>query len=546
MKRFFLLLALLVGLNTACSTSNDNTTGTNSIAPAESNIKADAITSALNQQGFEVVKQVVINGDVGVLAKLPGSLDNKRCIVLTGKPYSLGYEMGKLLPNGTYNMVKVYTDNLIEEYAYVKKGTVLFDMVKEMATSVAKSAVTKDGAIPDYLEEEMKGVADGANSANSSFKQITADDVLVLNEGLDSLYSILFTHKLPNTEGATQDILGCNGFVVSGNATVGGKVYHGRDFMLATGGVYQDEALMAIYIPDQGKPFVTLGAPGFVGQTTGLNINGLSMGVDVVFGGATRETPGLGCLLVIRDIVQNCSNLDEAVERMKSQNRGVSWVYVIADDEKSYKYTNGIVVEEGMAFDKNKKEFNGPDILPQFIQNSMADLISKLPEEKPERGVITRPQNWVYPAEFIGVDKFPPQIEEYDDVVIAANHYIHPRMVFTTFSLWMQFLQKNYWKTSRTLDRYADLEKRIHDVYGKIDFETARYLIDFMNPNREEDSKNNGYEGWTRYTVNGEIQGFHALYDNQDLIMECLYGYYKPDEPWVRIDLKPFADIADQ
>jgi hypothetical protein len=67
-----------------------------------------------------------------------------------------------------------------------------------------------------------------------------------------------------------------------------------------------------------------------------------------------------------------------------------------------------------------------------------------------------------------------------------------------------------------------------------------------MNPNREADSIRDGYIGWTRYTVNGEIQGFHALFDNQDLIMECLYGYYKLNEPWVRVDLKPFADITNQ
>lgn len=569
---FTIFVFIVIIFITACSSSDENEAWTNTIAPSESISKPDAIIAALNQQGFEVVKQVIINGDVGILAKLPGT-PKKRCIVLTGKPYSLGYQMGNLLPIGTYNMAKVYTDNLLEEYAYVKKGTPLFNTVKNMATALAKSAVTEDDAIPYYLLEEMKGVADGANAANSLYKQITADDVLVLNEGLDSLYSILFTAKLPDTQGATKDILGCNGFVVSGKATVDGRVYHGRDFMLATGGVYQDEALMTVYIPDEGKPFVTLGAPGFVGLTTGINSQGLSMGVDVVFGSATRKTPGLGCLLVIRDIIQNCSNLDEAVERMKSQNRGVSWVYVIADDEKSIKYTNGIAVEEGMAVDDKGKEFNGPDILPWYTQLSMMELIKILPDETPDRGVITRPQDWEYPAQFEGLENFPPQIEKYDDVVIATNHYIHPRMVFTTFSPWMQFLQTNYWKTSRTLLRYSDLAKRVTDKYGKIDFATARDLIDFMNPNRyyEIDYENSNvtitntgydeaisqnYEPWDRYKVydkdignkpgNGEIEGHHDIFDNQDLIMECLYGYYNPDEPWVRIDLKPFADISKQ
>jgi hypothetical protein len=72
-----------------------------------------------------------------------------------------------------------------------------------------------------------------------------------------------------------------------------------------------------------------------------------------------------------------------------------------------------------------------------------------------------------------------------------------------------------------------------------------------MVPNNgHEDALNMGYEPWNRYRVydedkgnepgNGEIEGHHDIFDNQDLIMECLYGFYKPDEPWIRVELKPF------
>jgi len=293
--------------------------------------------------------------------------------------------------------------------------------------------------------------------------------------------------------------------------------------------------LMAVYIPDKGLPFVTLGAPGFVGLTTGLNAEGVSMGVDVVFGGATRANPGTGCLLVVRDIIQNCSSLDDSVARMKKLNRGVSWLYVIADRDRSEKYTNGIVCETGMKQNDSGEEFvDGADTLPALSRILYSGLIKKLDYlPKAEYGVMVRDQNWKYPEEFKGQDNFNEQIEEIDDLVVAANHYIIPNMVFTTLSPWMRLVAGAEIKTSVTVERYQDLNQRLVDAYGSIDYEAARDLIDFMNPNR-------GGLWKDYYKINGEIEGHHDLFDNTNLTMECLYGFYNQNEPWAFVDLKPF------
>jgi hypothetical protein len=39
------------------------------------------------------------------------------------------------------------------------------------------------------------------------------------------------------------------------------------------------------------------------------------------------------------------------------------------------------------------------------------------------------------------------------------------------------------------------------------------------------------------------VEGHHDIFDNRELVTEALYGYYHPDEPWVRIDLKPFVAL---
>ncbi len=489
---------------------------------------SSTIEEALSAQGFDVVRSITKDGDAGYLAV---NRDGKKCLVLQGSSYNMGYEMGQLLPEGTSRMTKDYTAEVMREFTGIEKGTPLYDLLLGMVLNLCTGALEEKDAIPQYLRDEMQGIADGASQAG---RKVAFADVLILNEGFDALFAMLFSGQLPHSDKANHDLFGCNGFVVSGQATAGGKVYHGRDFMFATGGIFQDEALMAVYLPDEGFPFVTVTAPGFVGQTTGLNSRGLSMGVDVVYGGATRGTPGMGCLLVLRDIVQHCGNLEDAVARMKAQNRGVSWLYVLADDEWSAAYTHGIVVEEGMSCDESGKEFTGPDILPIWEQLVLKPDIDNLDDTLPERGVMMRTQDWVYPKAFKNDARFPDQIEEWDDVVAATNNYIIPRMVFTTFSPWISRLQDVYWSHSQTLERYADLLDHIAQKYGSIDFASARDLIDFMNPNRMD---------WQRYQVNGPVEGHHDIFDNRELVTEALYGYYHPDEPWVRIDLKPFVAL---
>ena len=568
-KRSYFLLAVFLILNVSvgCSSSSGTdssaaqigTTQPSYISPQGTGegLYRTAIEKILADQGFSIECEIATGADTGFASV---NSDGKRLAVLTGSHYNMGWQMSTLFPEGTYRMVKEYPVRLMESFIGMKQKDFpkLFDLIFKAEITLAKGAVFKDKAIPQVLLEEMKGVADGATAAGYP---ITFDDVLGLSEGYDALFSIFQSGiissfaeiaSLSKTLGAEDYVMvkdgkvlfpkanpsaiGCNAFVVSGNATVEGRVYHGRDFMFPTGNIFQDEALTAVYLPDEGLPFVAVTAPGIVGLTAGMNAKGISMGVDVVYGCGTRSTPGIGCLLVIRDIMENAESIDGAIGRMKKMNRGVSWIYALAGGEYSSRYTNGVIIEEGMSFDKNGRAFRtGADLLPLIQQIQYASLINKLDSsDMPEAGMMFRTQDWVFPDAFKGVDNLYEQIEEWDDVVVATNHYITPNMQFTTLSPWMELIGAPDRKTSQTSERYEDLVSRIEKAYGSIDFAAARDLIDFLNPNRG---------AWKKYAVNGQIEGHHDIFDNNALVMEALYGYYHPDEPWVRVDLKPFLGI---
>jgi hypothetical protein len=564
---FLLAVFLILNVSAGCSSSSGTESSaaqTGTTPPSDTSpqgtgegISRTAIEKILQDQGFGIEREIATGDDTGFASV---NSDGKRLAVLTGSHYNMGRQMSSLYPEGTYRMVKEYPIRLMESFIGMKQKDYpkLFDLIFKAQNILARGAAFKDKAIPQVLLEEMQGVADGATAAGYP---ITFDDVLALSEGYDALFSIFQSGiissfaeiaSLSKTLGAEDYVtvkdgkvlfpkanpsaIGCNGFVVSGRATEGGRVYHGRDFMFPTGDIFQDEAVTAVYLPDERLPFTAVTAPGIVGLTAGMNSKGISMGVDVVYGCGTRSTPGIGCLLVIRDIMENASGLDEAIERMKEMNRGVSWIYVLAGGEHSSRFTNGVAIEEGMSVGTNGRAFKtGADLLPLIQQIQYASLISRLDSsDMPEAGMMFRTQDWMFPEAFKGMENFYEQIEEWDDVVVATNHYITPNMQFTTLSPWMELIGSPDRKTSQTRERYEDLVSRIGKAYGSIDFAAARDLIDFLNPNRGE---------WNKYAVNGQIEGHHDIFDNQALVMEALYGYYHPGEPWVRVDLKPFLGI---
>ncbi|HEY9160081.1 MAG TPA: carcinine hydrolase/isopenicillin-N N-acyltransferase family protein [Desulfomonilia bacterium] len=506
----------------------------------------------------------------------------KYCLVLRGSSYCMGYQMGYLLPAGTQQMTGAFIDKAAEALTGIKSEDFpeLYNFLKGQVRILCEEARP---VILDYLEDEMAGMEDGATAHGY---KVDARDVMLMNEGFDAMYAILSTGVMPMTQkfadilnglrakltsqkqtvalkrldesvsisggriifpNADPYIMGCNEFVVSGNSTVGGEVYHGRDFMFVTGDIYQDVACMAVYLPEEGHPFIAVSTPGYVGHPTAVNDDGLSMGVDVVRGACTRSTPGMGSLFVFRDIMQNSASLDEAVARMKAMDRGVSWLYVIADDDRSVTYMNGLVVEEG----RSDPPYTGPYVMPVWNQVLLWPLINKLKDEPlPDRGMLIRDQSWIYPDEFKNISigymngdemnyllYFPDQMESWPDVVVTANNYVIPRMVFTTYNPGMILIKG---KIKTTVFRYNKMVEMIGNDYGNIDYEKAREIIDFMNPNRNIDNLK-------RYKIGGPVEGHHAIIDNRARTVKALFGYYGDwakgvDDSWVRLDLKPFAE----
>ncbi|HEY9161666.1 MAG TPA: carcinine hydrolase/isopenicillin-N N-acyltransferase family protein [Desulfomonilia bacterium] len=595
----------------------------------------------------------------------------KYCLVLSGTPYTMGYQEGFLRPEGTLAMTSTFlkealfsqfgllgisidtTDPITDEiFAWFWKNLEKMVLAEKARTDRAIAGKRNDpSAIPPSVLEEVQGIADGATAGLKAIgrtEKVTFNEVFAISEGIDALFAyvlkfifnpsldaetlqqiadllkILLNNGgklLANGNFGTDEIqvtpdlkvlfpkrqanplirFGCNGFMVTGNLTNDGKTYHGRDFMFTTGGVFQDESAMVIYLPASGYPFVTINSPGFVGQMVGMNSQGVSVGVDISLSGAVSKEPGVGCLIVNRELLNSCATIDEAVARFRQFKRGVPWDYMVADDTPSAQYGNSVVFEAIMS----DPACNGYDQLPWLLRTKIQPYIKNLKNSEDQNsddfnadgsirsGTMLRGAKWVFPDAFkqtIDAAKtpdlsdqesylkwygegggpngseytFPDQFESDDDIIVVTNEFLIPRMRISQFESIVQMgyvsgaLPEMVWRYQYCLQLILDQKNSGNkiDFFGPGDYPaigTAGWIIDFLNPNDvfSPDKPHacslapDGFKFKPSVKQNDfyvprfrDVDGLHAIMNNTDKVMKGLYGYL-PD-PWVGADLKQF------
>jgi hypothetical protein len=567
----------------------------------------DEIKKAMHQQGIEFVSEVTYDGHTGILGRYTGlkrrSINPKYCLVLTGTPFSMGYQAGTLMPHDAHEMLTAFIKQAglaqLEMFGITLKAgdpvtEALWLWMREMITIIVQDAEPK---VPAYIRAEMRGLIAGLKAAG--YTDVEYIDALILNQGVDSFYYLLAALLGQLPDGSRKNLVvqslknlvarnsqlgkyfifsdtrvsfpkakpekwfpaaGCNEFVISADVTADGKTYHGRDFMFSTGKVYQDHCAMMVYLPSDAdsRAFATVGAPGFVGHTTGVNQYGLSIGQDVNQSGAFGTDIGMGSLMVVRHILQYASNLKEAVELVQDTPRGVTWDYIIADDETDPDYGPGVVLETL----PSDPYYDGPNSLPQWEKTLLLGAILHLTDPTPINGVGIRSAKWVYPSYYSGLNvtlqisnpfypdlgywtvgfNFAPQTETDPNVVIATNHFIMPRMRMAQMHPIVGAIYEISGQLGESMWRYDHMEADIRTYHGQIEFfgadpenpapGTAGWIINFLDIER--------CDYWS--DVENRIEGHRDIIDNSEREIRAVFGYM--GEPWVGVKLMPFIDVT--
>ena len=137
---------------------------------------------------------------------------------------------------------------------------------------------------------------------------------------------------------------------------------------------------------------------------------------------------------------------------------------------------------------------------------------------------------------------FAPKRTGKPGAIIATNHFITPEMRLCGMDPWTAEVagEKRY---NDIQWRYDELNKRVMNAYGKIDFDKALELIDFLAPYPKKGRQHNYYPSikgdknpkGKEYVIDGSV----SVCNLTDRIIKSHFGYY--GDEWVQITLGKYV-----
>ena len=215
-----------------------------------------------------------------------------------GTPYEMGYQHGALLRKEVQASTVAF-DNLL------KLGQ------KEMGIPVFVFNLILDVVyrrcapyIPDRYKRELEGLADGAGVDLQKLRRVH-----VVSEVTER---------------------GCSVFAVFGKATVGGKLYHGRNFDWIMEAGIQNSPVLILYEPEGQIRFASAGYIGEIGALSGMNMEGIAIGQIGAVNKDSRSS-AIPLMFLMRRVLEEAHNVNEATQIITSAHRGAGYNYVVAD-----------------------------------------------------------------------------------------------------------------------------------------------------------------------------------------------------------------------
>ncbi len=154
---------------------------------------------------------------------------------------------------------------------------------------------------PPALLDEMEAVAGGAG--------VPFDAILLEN-------MFLTLAEQPDKRALLALPARCTNLVAVGDATSMGQLIHGSTLDWGMHGVLADRVAILVMEPDTGHPFVSVTWPGMVGTLRAMGAQGIALTEESCAAPDDTTTDGVPVNLLMRDVVQHASSLEDAVRRV--------------------------------------------------------------------------------------------------------------------------------------------------------------------------------------------------------------------------------------
>ena len=241
--------------------------------------------------------------DMALVAKDPeghGALykiGDKRVLVVDGTPEQMGGAHGRLLADLVPQLMPRTMALVATGYA-VQKGEWFYDHIEDINRRAAPHT-------PERFLRECKAMAAAAKIAER-----------------DAMCGNFFA-----------ELFHCSGVAVRGKASADGRVVHARvlDYMRDIN--MQNCAVLQVFIPEGGYPWVSVGYAGFLGTVTAMNARGLAIGE--MGGRGEGHWDGLPMTFLLREIAEKAETVDQALDILRKASRTCEYYYVISDAKRN-------------------------------------------------------------------------------------------------------------------------------------------------------------------------------------------------------------------
>ena len=164
--------------------------------------------------------------------------------------------------------------------------------------------------VPEEFVEELKGMADSITEREVDYREI------------------LLYHAMRDIG----QVLACSGFVILPQAAKNEELIYGRNFDFLKGGTLEN--LVTFYEPDKGNSFVSIGWPGMIGVVSGMNDEGLTVGLLTAYS-KDVSFDGMPSCFLMRKVLQYANNVEEAKEIIIQSKRTGPNIFLLADEKEA-------------------------------------------------------------------------------------------------------------------------------------------------------------------------------------------------------------------
>ncbi len=295
----------------------------------------------------EVLKVYETDSGTGWLEK---SESGYLILHLEGTYYDMGYQQGMLMKDECMITLRG-GKGLVKHYL----PFVSFKLVKLWLYNTYWQK--EEPHVPGEFKDEMRGLAD---ATGWSLKDI------------QGLHSVIF-------------LASCSGSAAFGPASKDGQLYQTRSLDFPIGFIdpetktpMHDQAIIAVYKPRDGIPYVSFTWPGFLGSVGGMNTEGIS--ISEMTDSSEYEYPaGLPMIWRIKQTLAKSSSLDEAIGWMTREPLEGGYNFLVGDGE----------IEKAVAIEMDAEaayvgSWDGP------AESNSYEYRGRLYQYEPKEGLVVR------------------------------------------------------------------------------------------------------------------------------------------------------------